>query len=428
MADLLPPAERPGEPVVYKPVSGLALVGLILSLLFAAVVLVSTAVALAQGAPLYLAGWVLGIAVAAALMSFIAQLRIRNAEGTLAGLPLARWGLWVSVLVGVTYFVYSWVTGLALAKQANDFLLVKADDDSGFLPRLLNARKNQTDLYHAFLLSLPATSRGGSKPDREDQMLFQFDQSNPEGGPGQISSFRTHPLVLALSRDPAAVTIEPLRVLEWKYEQNSYHVYRNYRFTTPEAVIEHVIPVQSTEGVAQGDQRKWFVALVKTKTLNSVKFTPVGNNLMALRTHGRGSIDQWRSEVMNGKPVPEYKEADSEWGKVFPKPGQQKQVQKIIKETFAGERRPTGILTTVTDEQFGDWYQEQGRIHLVQVLRWFLPGADGLPNFSLDFEVIIATKEPVDLAVLGSPPIWEVRKVRFIRAAVAERPPGGPPG
>ena len=33
-------------------------------------------------------------------------------------------------------------------------------------------------------------------------MLSQFDQFSPQGEPGQISRFRNHPLVLALSRDP----------------------------------------------------------------------------------------------------------------------------------------------------------------------------------------------------------------------------------
>ena len=42
-----------------------------------------------------------------------------------------------------------------LAKQADDFLRVKSDDDSGFFPRLESAAQNRTDLYHAFLLSLP---------------------------------------------------------------------------------------------------------------------------------------------------------------------------------------------------------------------------------------------------------------------------------
>ncbi len=106
--------------------------------------LVSTLVALFQGLPVFLPSAVLWLAAAAAGVSFLAQLRIRNAEGTMAGMVLARWGLWLSVLMGVTYFVYIWVTGLALAKQADDFLMVKSSDDTGFFPRLKNAARTPT--------------------------------------------------------------------------------------------------------------------------------------------------------------------------------------------------------------------------------------------------------------------------------------------
>src|SRR3954467_804126 len=143
MADL-PSTPQPGE-LAYRPISALALAGFILGLLFAGMVVVSTLVGLVQGLPVFLPGWALGLALAAAVICCLAQYRIQSAEGTLAGLVLARWGLWLSVLLGVTYFVYTWVTGLALAKQATDFLMAKADDDSGFFPRLEGAAANRTD-------------------------------------------------------------------------------------------------------------------------------------------------------------------------------------------------------------------------------------------------------------------------------------------
>ena len=48
-------------------------------------------------------------------------------------------------VVGATYFVYMWVTGLALATQANDFLVTKSSEDSGFFPLLKNAGQKRLE-------------------------------------------------------------------------------------------------------------------------------------------------------------------------------------------------------------------------------------------------------------------------------------------
>ena len=88
----LPLTHPPGETVGYRPISGLALAGFALSCLFIGVVLVSTLVALVQGLPVFLPSVVLWLAAAAAGVSFLAQMRIRNAEGTMAGMALSRAG------------------------------------------------------------------------------------------------------------------------------------------------------------------------------------------------------------------------------------------------------------------------------------------------------------------------------------------------
>src|SRR5438046_426587 len=119
MADLPETMPTTGE-IEYRPVSLLALAGFALASVFAGLVLLSTLVALIQGVPLFLSGWAMALALAGAAISFLALWHIRNAEGTLAGAALARWGLWLSILLGASYFVYAYVTGLALTTQAND--------------------------------------------------------------------------------------------------------------------------------------------------------------------------------------------------------------------------------------------------------------------------------------------------------------------
>ena len=427
MADL-PLTQQAAQPLVYRPISGLALVGFLLSCLFAGLVLVSTLVALVQGLPVFLPSAALWLAVAAASVCFLAQMRIRNAEGTLAGMALARWGLWLSVLVGVTYFVYIWVTGLALAKQADDFLRVKSSDDTGFFPRLESAAKNRTELYQAFLLSLPVTSRGGSKAANEDAMLAQYDQPGKDGESGNISKFSKHPLVLAVMQDPDTVHIEALGVVDWKYEGNCYHVVRNYRFTTAEFVIETAVPVQSTEGTGEGEQRKWFVNIMRIPSLKSITPTPLGKQLSALRAYSKLFLQKWQTDVGAGTRVPEYNDADGAWAKILSKKDiQGEHVRKTVAEIFRGERKIPAQTSFTTDEHFAPWSKADGRILIHHTMRMLLPAEGSVPYFNLDLDFVMATKNPVDLAAPLSLPIhWDLRTISVVRAASAPRMTGSP--
>ncbi len=337
MADLEARPET-AEPLVYRPLSGLAMTGFALGILFSVLVAISTLAALKQGAPVFLPFWLyFGMPVLAACICLLALARIRNSEGTIAGAALARWGLGISVFLGVTYVVYTWVTGLALAKQADNFLQVKADDSSGFFPRLLNANKSRTDLNQAFLLTLPATSRGGSKPDNDERMATQHDQPTKDGEAGNLTSFSRHPLVLLLSRNADGMTIEPLGVVEWKYELNSYHVTRNYRFTSPEWMVEATIPAQSTEGIGEGEQRKWFVPMNRLPRFTSIMPTPLGKKRLDLRVNSKVFLDKWRTELAEHTPVTAYKETDTDWAKMLPKSTPQREfVKKTIADIFSG--------------------------------------------------------------------------------------------
>jgi hypothetical protein len=423
MADL-PAAPPAAEPLVYRPISGLALGGFLLSVLFAVIVLLSTLVALIQGAPVFFSEWVLVLPVAAAVVCFVAQRRIRNAEGTLAGLALARWGLRLSVLLGASHFVYSWVNGLAVATQADDFLMTKSDADTGFFPRLKNAAQNRTDFYQAFLLSLPTTSRGGAKAGDEKYMRTHFDQSGKDGEGGNITKFSKHPLVMALLKN---ADIEPLGVVSWNYDGNSYHVLRNYRFTTPELVIETAVPVQSTEGVSAGEQRKWFINVMKIPKLNSIKPTPYGKTLLDLRANSkyfldrwRGEfIEQWRKEPAKRTPVAEYKDTDTDWAKIIPDKEQRAQVQQALAEAFGCQSKAPPQLQLHTDDLFADWKAEpDGRIKIYHAMRLLLPAANRAAHFNLELEIVVASKNPIDLSVPFTPPgNWEIQSIRVLRAA-----------
>ncbi len=328
------------------------------------------------------------------------------------------------MLLGVTYFVYTWVTGLALAKQANDFLMVKSDDDAGFFPRLRNAEKDRTDLYQAFLLTLPISNRGGSKASNEEAMLFQFDQPGKDGEPGNIARFRKNPLVMAITKNPDSITIEPLGVMEWKHESNSYHVLRNYRFTTPELVIETPIPVQSTEGASEGEAGRWFVAMNKIQRLNSMKPTPLGDTLLALRFYSKKFLEKRNMEFGQGMPVSEYKETDTEWSTILPKKeAQRDHVRKMVAEIFRGERKVPAYLTLTSDDTFADWRRVNGRIEITHPARMILPQAENFASFNVDVDFVVVSKDPIDLSAPRSetPPTWELSKIIVTRTALAPK-------
>jgi len=249
-----PPAPPPADELrIYRPVSMLAIAGVVLAGIYVALVVIVAAVGFFQSTPVFLPGWTLLLAIAAAGLSLLAQWQIRESEGTRAGQTLARWGLALSVFAGLGYAAYQYFTGLALIQQANNFLMVREDADSGFFPRLQSG--DQAEINHAFLLTLPDSNRGSIDPKDTHKMKQVFDRGRgkgPEGG--ALSQFRDHFLVRSIARHGKDANIEPLGVQKWGFEKGGYIVWRQYGVRMPEIVFDLLVPVHSTEG----DQRKWF--------------------------------------------------------------------------------------------------------------------------------------------------------------------------
>src|SRR5262245_13574004 len=272
---------------VYRSLSGVALAGLLISCLFGGVVAVSAVMAIVQGAPFFFPNWVLFIALAGFLVSWWGINDIRNSEGTKAGQKLATCGIVISVVTGAGYFAYSYFTGLALKQQAVAFLL-NQEDDSGFFPRLQKATQDPIELNRAFLLTLPAPNRAGARPDDEAALTRNHDRSKSEGSPGDLTLFRTDPLVKNIVLGGASTTIEPLGVQSWKYENRSYHVTCMFRILTPEAEVNLTVPARSSEGEAEGQNRQWFVDW--TKRRDSPQLTPLGEGLKKMRMLAAGYL------------------------------------------------------------------------------------------------------------------------------------------
>lgn len=406
----------PSTDIVYKPVSGLALAGFGLACLYAGMVALATGVALVQGVPFFLPGWMILVAIAGLGVSLWAQAQIRASEGTRAGMKLARWGCWLSLVSGLGYLAYTTFTGFALTQQASAFLIEEQGDESGFFPHL---QKGGRSFNVAFLLTMPPNERAGSEPDNDKSMAKRFDIADQEGK-GNLSRFRDHHLVRAISlAGKGEVKVEPLGVQEWKFENRGYRVTRNYRISTPEMVLDVLLPLQSSEGSAEGDRRKWSVALPQAR-ITSLKNTPLGENLQRLRATAGQFLLGWMSNQEKVLP-PEFAKLDqTDWDRLLPREKEvlRAQIKSQFKELFdkpSPNRLRLGLAreTTLTPwEKLPD-----GRLRLAQEFEIDVPGKIAVPPYHLSGRVWLETKGPLDPQALTGVPEWEVKNIEILRVS-----------
>ncbi len=254
------PQTAAADTIDYKPLSLLAVAGLGLSLAYAAVLLIFGGASLFKSEPFFLSGWWFALPIGGAALSVLGLYQVFNSEGTRAGALLAKWGLGISAVAGLSYFTYHTVTAMAVLQQANRFLLDK-DENSGFFPRL---QGTDSDVNTAFLLTLHPSDRN-VRVDNLAEMA-KFDRPPEQGPKGMLTQFLETPLVRMLHAAPVGtVKIEALAVRSWAFEGGAFHIVRTYRITTDDAVYEVPVVVASIEPDAEGEKRRW----------RAMNFTPV---------------------------------------------------------------------------------------------------------------------------------------------------------
>jgi hypothetical protein len=426
MADPVVPPAAP-ESAVYRPLSGFALAGFILSALYAVFVLANAALALMQGIPFFFPFWVAALALAGLTLSLLGQAQIRNSEGTRAGLALARTGIWLSIFAGLGYFAYYYVTGLAVTSQANSFLLVADSPNSGFFPRLEKGATDPVELRTAYLFTLPANQRGGVKAEDARGMAQVHDQPTKDGGPGKLSSFERSLVVRTFGKGAAGkITVEPLGVQAWGYEFQSYRVARNYRVRTPELEMEILVPTGTTEGDAAGQMREWYVAFNQLQAEpNKRKFTPLGLGLQELRKQAAGHVYAVFQKLNSGKKVDAFRPSDTNWDRVVPAADQRAAVRKFFTDVAEGRERLEAAQPALLHDGVGDWeFTKEGQVLLQHRLPMRLSVRGDFPGGVFDLLVETQTRKAVD-PVSPPPNIdWDVVSVRLDRAAIGESNPG----
>lgn len=418
---LPPPAKT--EVLEYRPISAWAIAGLIVSVVFTILVLGSVVFALRAGTPLFLSVSVLLIAFVGAALSFVGQRQIALSEGTRAGAMLASWGLWLSVVSGLGFFVFYHFTQLALVNQSNSFLLDKGADTadglptSGFFPYLLGAAGgNSADLNRAFLLTLsPAYRAGDPTDDKKMAMMFDVDNKDVRG---KLSQFRDHYLVRAImAADPEAVKIVPLGVQKWDFDAGSYQVIRTYAIETPEVHLECTLMTFSTEA-EEGERRKWFVVLPQPKDKKKEQLTELGKSMHEVRGSVHAIVDKWR-RVIGPKTVVND---STDWSKILPDLFQQKYVRSRVEEAYRGQPSATFIVRPPFQNAATPFKEVNGRLQISYPVQIFVAGHLSQPHYSLDGTVKVVSTKPIDLHNLPRELTWQVEGIEWSRANRVESP------
>lgn len=404
-------APAPAGDFEYKPLSGWALAGFILSSLFALVVVVTTGIALARGTPLFFPAWALTPALAAFVLCYIGQAKIQASEGILAGAALARYGMWMSLLAGLGYGAYVGMVGLAVTQQAEAFLNNPRD---GFFAAL--QKGTPADVNAAFLMTQLPTVRQGVRVDNEKLLGDRFDQPEGPGDPGKLSMFRRGWIVRSI-RDggPEGTKIESLGARDWRFENKSFIVVRTYRISTPET--NYVLAVQA-ESQDLDDGRQWFVNWNKTTKVEA-ETTPWGEAMHQVRYHGFRHVGGWLQQKGGRDWTIDFDAMDgTDWSSILPDhPDARRAVKEKVKERF--EKPFPGAFELPRDVQ-GELtpYEKlpSGQVRVDLPVEMKFVGVGGISNYQVRTAILAETKEKVDPGALPHEFNLVPKKIRVVHA------------
>jgi hypothetical protein len=416
MTEPLPPIPTSTEPLAYRPISGWAIAGFATGCLFALVVVISAIVAFLQGgAPVFFPELTIGLAVVGIGLSLYGQRHVQTSEGTRAGADLARWGFRLNLISGLVYFSYYFVTAFALQSQANDFVMNKKDDDSGFFPRLIDGSSNPTEHNAAFLLTQAPNARG-VRPENEAGLRERYDKPTREGTGGLLTQFREKELLsrILYKQLGKEAVITPQAVLNWGYDKNSYKIHRVYHIKTKEVEVEYALAVFSVEPEAAGQSRKWFVNLTLSGP-KSIHLTPLGDGILRLRQGANEALAERLKELKKGKAFQDVEKFDrTGWEALIIPDGNWAERRSQFRAMLAG----TGDLVIAIPDfpaynaQPGRWEPVDGKIRMYPAVRIHLQKVAGiLPVFQFEAIFTLETKQPVDPAKAMGSEEWNIVNV-----------------
>lgn len=273
-APVVPPA------TTYRPVSLLAIVGLILGVLSFAIFLFD-------------AVWLLlFLPLPGFLVSLVARRRINRSDGTLAGGMVAAMGIVLSVASGLGYLTVHVTTYWTIKEESRAF----ADRWT----KLLTDGKE----VQAFL----GTVQPSNRPAPGEELDIRMVRARYPAGNTGFDVFRSAPMPAMVLRYGDKAQWNYLGAKDFQLSAGSYHVKHVYQLTTPEASMDLVVPTRSeTRDTPVGIRREWAIDLGNVQPASgTVKVTEYGMQLRDASRDAYKSLENFISAIANGHPETAY--------------------------------------------------------------------------------------------------------------------------
>jgi hypothetical protein len=288
------PTRRESNDVGYKRISSFAIAGLVIGALFVVFLLLQVLMGFSSHSTVLMPLWLEFLPALGVVLSFLGIRSIRTSDGTLAGMRIAKSGLWLSLVAGLGYASYYGATYLAVRQQADAAVQTWAD------------KLRQGKLNEAFLLTQGPGERRGTNPDDERAMENRFNAPIKGGPPGSVSKggmldlFRDNELIYMLRQGGKDTKVIPLGVRSWDENTGSHTIRRVYGIETPEATFALQIVAQGQDDLNSPDKgRAWKIGFMESSVeKDSLKKTPLGQRLDGLRAQGMKFVSDWRALVM----------------------------------------------------------------------------------------------------------------------------------
>jgi hypothetical protein len=235
--------------------------------------------------------WTWALLAAALFISWLAWVLIRESEGTLGGLALARWGVGLSLFFGIYYGLYLAGNALAVKSQAEacaaEYLdLIKEDK-----------------LPLAFLRTIKPSERPAESGDLESAIEYRYNMPRGQRDPGHYTTFRQAPFVqfIRLSGQDARFK---LKNSNREYTPTGYVVTLTYDVESVVGEFELRLAVHSVEN-AQAS-RQWHI-MFRADDSQYPRLTDIkkgtADGARILNTMGAAStlVRAWVGNVQDGR-------------------------------------------------------------------------------------------------------------------------------
>jgi hypothetical protein len=288
------PKAREVSDTGYQRISGFAIAGFVIGLLFVLFLLIQIVIGFLSHSTVLLPLWLEFFAALGVCLSLIGLRSIRNSDGTLAGVKIAKAGMWISLVAGLGYGSYYGATYLAIRQQADARVMTWFD-------KLRKGKINE-----AFLMTQAAEIAKTANPDDEKQMQTRFNtlpanaRSTAKGG--GLDLFRNNEVIYMIKQGGDATKVVPQGVRSWEHREGVYLLKRVYEVETPEGSFQVLLSAVGRDGADAGKEgRSWHVPFLESSIeRDSLKKSKLGMRVDQMRGSAAKFMDEWGKLAISG--------------------------------------------------------------------------------------------------------------------------------